>query len=258
MKIVVIGTGHMGLWLAETLARSHQVAVFDIDPDKTRNLPIYLTRLETLNQVHEFKPWMLINAVTLSATLSVFQEILPYVPEETILCDIASVKSGFHEFYLSTGRRFVSVHPMFGPTFANLQQLQNENAVIITESDQEGTALFFKLFTELKQNIFEYSFEEHDRIISYSLSIPFISTMVFAACMNNKAVPGTTFKKHLNIAQGLLSESDNLLAEILFNPFTVEQIEKINSRLTYLTHIIKDRDFEEMQKFFNRLRDNVK
>ena len=81
--------------------------------------------------------------------------------------------------------------------------------------------------------------------------------MVFAACMKKQDAPGTTFRKHLNIAKGLLSEDDYLLAEIMFNPHTVKQIEDINSRLAYLTHIIRGRDYEEMQKFLNRLRNNI-
>ena len=44
------------------------------------------------------------------------------------------------------------------------------------------------------------------QMIAYSLTLPFASTMVFAACMNNTAVPGTTFRKHLEIAKGLLQE----------------------------------------------------
>ncbi len=38
--------------------------------------------------------------------------------------------------------------------------------------------------------------------------------------MKHQDAPGTTFKKHMNIAQGLLSEDDFLLSEILFNPYT--------------------------------------
>ena len=93
--------------------------------------------------------------------------------------------------------------------------------------------------------------------MDYSLSIPFASSMVFAACMKKQEAPGTTFRKHLIIAQGLLSEDDHLLAEILFNPHTVRQIEEINSRLAYLTHIIRAKDYEEMQKFLNNLRKNI-
>jgi len=47
------------------------------------------------------------------------------------------------------------------------------------------------------------------------------------------------------------------LAEILFNPYTVRQIELINSQLSYLTHIIKDRDRDEMDKFLGKLRTNI-
>ena len=81
--------------------------------------------------------------------------------------------------------------------------------------------------------------------------------MVFAACMKKQEAPGTTFRKHMRLAKGLLSEDDHLLTEIMFNPQTVQQIEKINSQLAYLTHIIRGRDDEEMQKFLNRLRSNI-
>ena len=81
--------------------------------------------------------------------------------------------------------------------------------------------------------------------------------MVFAACMKKQEAPGTTFRKHLEIADGLLSEDDHLLSEIMFNPDTVRQIEEINSQLAYLTHIIRDRDYDEMKKFLNKLRHNI-
>jgi hypothetical protein len=43
----------------------------------------------------------------------------------------------------------------------------------------------------------------------------------------------------------------------MFNPLTIRQIEEINSRLAYLTHIIRGRDHEEMEKFLNKLRMNI-
>ncbi|MBW2285402.1 MAG: prephenate dehydrogenase/arogenate dehydrogenase family protein, partial [Deltaproteobacteria bacterium] len=65
------------------------------------------------------------------------------------------------------------------------------------------------------------------------------------------------FKKHLEIAKGLLSKDDQLLTAILFNPYTIHQIETINASLTYLTHIIRGRDHEEMDKYLDRLRENI-
>jgi prephenate dehydrogenase len=94
-------------------------------------------------------------------------------------------------------------------------------------------------------------------MIAYSLGTPFASTMVFASCMKRQETPGTNFKRHMTIAKGLLSEDDRLLTEIMFNPYTIRQLELINSKLSYLTHIIKQRDYEEMKKFIDALRVNI-
>ena len=70
--------------------------------------------------------------------------------------------------------------------------------------------------------------------MAYSLSVPFASTLVFASIMKHQDAPGTTFKKHMAIARGLLSEDDYLLTEILFNPKTPAQIDNIVATLTHL------------------------
>jgi prephenate dehydrogenase len=257
MKIFVMGAGHMGAWLVEEFCLDHQVAVYDRDKRKLKYF-FEVTRLTDLYQLRAFEPELVINAVSLPDTHQAFRDVLPHVPKDCILSDIASVKIGFRDLYLDLGLRFVSTHPMFGPTFANIRDLHNENAIIIEESDQEGKAFFRDFYERLKLNVFDYTFEEHDKTIAYSLSTPFASSMVFAACMKKQEAPGTTFRKHLEIADALLSEDDHLLSEIMFNPHTVRQIEEINSQLAYLTHIIRDRDYDEMKKFLNRLRNNIK
>jgi len=174
------------------------------------------------------------------------------------LADITSVKNGLRKYYCELGRRFVSTHPMFGPTFANLKDLSGQSAIIIKESDEEGKAFFRNFFDSFNLNIFEYSFVEHDQTIAYSLSIPFASTMVFAACMKQQEAPGTTFKKHHEIARGLFSEDDFLLSEILFSPFTLEQLEKISEKLEYLREIIVEKDTGKLRQFINELRKNIR
>lgn len=49
--------------------------------------------------------------------------------------------------------------------------------------------------------------------------------------MKHQEAPGTTFKKHMAIAKGLLSEDDYLLQEILFNPRTPGQVTNIRTEL---------------------------
>jgi len=146
---------------------------------------------------------------------------------------------------------------MFGPTGANFRDLHEESAIIIAESCEEGKAFFREFYGKLKIRLFEYSFVEHDRTVAYSLATPFASTMVFAACMKKQDAPGTNFKRHMAIAKGLLAEDDRLLSEVMFNEPTIRQLELINSKLAYLTHIIRQRDYEEMTKFLESLRANI-
>jgi len=256
MKIVVIGAGKMGSWLVESLCLDYDVGVYDLDKQKLRYF-FNSHKFLSPEEIKEFDPDLLINAASLNNTIQAFEELLPFIREDCILSDITSVKNGLAVYYKKLGRRFVSTHPMFGPTFANIKELSTENAIIITESDEEGKEFFRKFYSSFDLNIYDYSFEEHDQTIAYSLSIPFSSSLVFAACMKKQEAPGTTFRKHMNVARGVLSEDDYLLSEILFSPYTVEQVEKINAQLDVLIEIIRKRDFEELRKFFNALRKNI-
>jgi len=55
-----------------------------------------------------------------------------------------------------------------------------------------------------------------------------------------------------------LSEDDYLLSEILFSPYTHDQIDRINERLNYLKEIINEKSFSKMKRFLDDLRDNIK
>ena len=147
---------------------------------------------------------------------------------------------------------------MFGPTFASLNNLSNENAIIISESDHLGKVFFRDLYNQLHLHVCEYTFEQHDETISYSLSIPFASTLVFASIMKHQDAPGTTFKRHMAIARGLMSEDDYLLQEILFNPRTSRQLDKIKSQLDRLQCIIDHKDEHAMKQYLNEVRLNLK
>ncbi len=256
MKIFVLGAGHMGSWMANALGRGHEVAAFDLDAEKLSRLD-GIKKLGSLSELRDFAPDLAVNAVPLHLTRDGFDSMLPLLPEGCIISDIASVKAGLKDYYAASGRPFVSTHPMFGPTFADVEKLAGENAILIGESCDEGKALFRKLYDGLGLNVFEYTFDEHDATIAYSLATPFASSITFAACMKDQEAPGTTFKKHLEIAKGLLSEDDYLLAEILFAPGAIDQIERISQQLAYLTHIIRGRDYDVMKKFLKKLRDNI-
>ncbi len=246
----------MGSFFIDLLSFDHEVAVMERDPKRMR-FTYNCQRFTTMEEVKAFEPEMVINAVTVKFTLSAFDEIMPYLPKDCIISDISSVKTGLKDYYEKSGHRYVSTHPMFGPTFANLNQLSEENAIIINEGDYMGRIFFKDLYQRLGLHIYEYSFEEHDRTVAYSLSIPFVSTFVFAAVMKHQDAPGTTFKRHMKTAQGVLSEDDYLLQEILFNPYTHDQVSQIRMELKELLQIIDNKDSAKMKDYLTKIRSHV-
>lgn len=256
MKILIMGAGKMGSFFIDLLSFDHEVAVYEHDARRMR-FTYNCQRFQTLDEVKAFEPELVINAVTVKYTIPAFQEVLPYLPADCIISDIASVKTGLKEFYEQSGHPYVSTHPMFGPTFANLNQLSEENAIIINEGDYMGRIFFKDLYQQLSLNIYEYTFQEHDETVAYSLSIPFVSTFVFAAVMKHQDAPGTTFKRHMRIAKGVLSEDDYLLQEILFNPYTHDQVSQIRTELKELLEIIDNKDAEGFRKYITKIRKHI-
>jgi prephenate dehydrogenase len=76
--------------------------------------------------------------------------------------------------------------------------------------------------------------------------------------MKHQDAPGTTFKRHMAIAHGLMSEDDYLLSEILFNPNTPQQLERIQEKLSQLQQIVSQRDGDAMKQYLAQVRENLK
>ncbi len=256
MKIVVLGAGKMGSWFASELAKNNEVMLWGRHIAKASAVAD-VTATDELADLSEFKPQLLINAVSPQITVSMFESVAKYLPKDCIISDITSIKGNILEFYKKSGFRFVSVHPMYGPTGAKMDKLAGYNAIIIKESDKAGAEFFRSFFASLGLKIFDYTFEEHDRMMAYSLSAPFSASLVFAACVDKTAVPGTNFAKHMELAKGLLSEDDHLIAEVLFNKYSLAELEEITSNLESLKQLVKAKDFEEAKLYFDKLRKNI-
>lgn len=247
----------MGSFFLDLLSFDHETAVYEKEPMRMR-FTYNCQRFTKVEEIKAFNPELVINAVTVKYTIPAFKEVMPYLSDDCIISDISSVKTGLKDFYEQSGHPYVSTHPMFGPTFANLHQLNEENAIIINEGDYMGRIFFKDLYNKLDLNIYEYSFEEHDKTVAYSLSIPFVSTFVFAAVMKHQDAPGTTFKRHMRIAKGVLNEDDYLLQEILFNPYTHDQVSQIRTELKELLEIIDHKDANSMKTYLAKIRKNVR
>jgi prephenate dehydrogenase len=62
----------------------------------------------------------------------------------------------------------------------------------------------------------------------------------------------------LKIARGVLGEDDCLLREILFNPRTKNQVERICDEMKDLVSIIDRKDEDALNHYLTRSRENIK
>ena len=83
----------MGSFFADLLSFEHEVALLDTDARKLR-FTYNTQRMTHAEEVLGFSPELVINAVTLKYTVAAFRRVLPYLPGNCILSDIASVKTG--------------------------------------------------------------------------------------------------------------------------------------------------------------------
>ena len=104
MKILVLGAGKMGSFFIDLLSFEHEVAVFEKDPKRMR-FTYNCQRFTQLEEIRDFQPELLINAVTVKYTIPAFQQVIPYIPKDCIISDISSVKTGLKEFPISTNFR---------------------------------------------------------------------------------------------------------------------------------------------------------
>ena len=95
MRILVLGAGKMGSFFVDLLSFDHETAVYDIDAKRLR-FTYNTQRFTSLEEIDDFKPELVINAVTLKYTLDVFRTVIPHLPPECILSDIASGNQRVH------------------------------------------------------------------------------------------------------------------------------------------------------------------
>ena len=84
MKILILGAGKMGSFFTDVLSFEHEVAVYDVNPQRLRFM-YNCYRFTKLEEISEFKPELVINAATVKYTLDAFHQVLPVLPKDCCL-----------------------------------------------------------------------------------------------------------------------------------------------------------------------------
>ena len=251
-RILIAGYGKMGSWLCTLLGKKYKCAVYEIDND-VRNQNPNVFFIDSASQISDFEPEIFINCVNLSNTITVFRDLSQYLTAGCILSDITSVKNDLQSYYSNCGHRFVSIHPMFGPTFTDMSRPVGRTAYLIGESDSLAKKFFNQIFIDEGIKTVECTFNEHDRLMSKLLSLPVLQAILFAGTGAIEPVKGTTYEKYHDLTRMVLGENQGLLNSILANPYTVSVISEMIETLSNAKDSILSGKPIKTEQLFNQV-----
>ncbi|MCS7137118.1 MAG: prephenate dehydrogenase/arogenate dehydrogenase family protein [Candidatus Caldarchaeum sp.] len=225
----VIGAGPMGLWTANHLAgRGYSVKVYDINREKTENIP----RAGRVSAAENFEEAVKHGSVIFSAvgtknSPTVIRKIVTN-HQEKIVVDISSVKTPIVKALekVTTGNNLVVLtHPLFGP---GARKLEDKTVLFVPFRKKASEYRVCKaLFSPCR--IVTVSARQHDRMMAAAMALPRAFLLTMLDVWRRAGVDDLTFSQRAIrlAASTILTENPSLAAEIIaYNPYSTATIKQ--------------------------------
>jgi prephenate dehydrogenase len=246
MQAAIIGVdGGMGQWLSKHLkSLGYSVAGFD---ERRGDDPSTLSDAD-----------LVVVSVPISVTAETIRKTLKHLEHGALLMEIASLKSGIHEAMIeaaSQGVDVLSVHPMFGPSIDSLAgKTVAVVPVVDAEHEMENASRFFP-----GAQIEVVDAEEHDRLMSVILSLPYLINLAFAATLQDEDLPllrrlsGTSFATQYALSQSIAAEKSNLCYSIIQDNKALKT--SLDKFLNSLKEIKETDNLEEFESLHSEIKE---
>lgn len=220
-KITIIGAGgHMGRWFSKYFVDAgYEVTGFDSEADVTaKGVEVASSLVGGILRA---------DYVMLCTPTRRTPEIIRLIAKEmkrgAYLIDISSEKSKVISSLSRIPAKInpICIHPMFGP---GIRSLKKKNIISIPVRDaKKELAEVKRLFAGA--NFVTIDASEHDKKIATILGLPHLINLCFASVVSKdgrsqltEKMSGPTYKVQRTLAEGIMSESPDLIETIISNP----------------------------------------
>ncbi|MHA2079218.1 MAG: prephenate dehydrogenase/arogenate dehydrogenase family protein [Candidatus Thorarchaeota archaeon] len=253
MRTAVIGgAGGMGKWLvSHFLKLGHSVIAADpmIETNNVSEIEIAPS-----NEVAVENADIVIISVPMKHAASVIQEVIPHMKDNSILCEISSLKSKMVKVLRSNTLNQIkplSIHPLFGP---GASLLKKKFALIPILREQQERELLESLFPD--SQILVVDADKHDRIMALTLSIPYFTNMILAALLKHEDISlieqlgGTTFAVQFMLTGSIMSHTPDLhLSLHKENKHSLGMLQNLKTRIDEVLRLISVNGDEFTQSY---------
>ncbi|MEM2953475.1 MAG: prephenate dehydrogenase/arogenate dehydrogenase family protein [Candidatus Bathyarchaeia archaeon] len=226
MKVAIIGAGKMGRWFTKFfLEQGISVVISDKDQEKLARIREEL-KVEIASSVEAVKSAdRVLVCVPIESFENVIAEIHSHIRPEQKVMDICSVKEHPVEImhrYIRNGA-VLGTHPMFGP---GVKTIKNQNFVLTpTNAEEEKLAEEFGNWLKEKgAKVFVMSPEEHDKLMSVVLGLPYFLSLVTCDTLisydrfsDAQKVSGASYKFLLTMVEAIVSEDAEFSTSLQMN-----------------------------------------
>lgn len=226
MRIAIIGAGRMGKWFAKFFQEEgFTVIASDKNFEKLQKLKKELN-VEVAGNVKAVESAdRILICVPIDNFEDVIKEISVHIRPGQELMDICSVKEIPVNIMHKYIRKAVTLgtHPMFGP---GAKSMRGQNFILTpTNTEEQALARDFGKWLESKgANVFLMTPQEHDRIMSIVLGLPYFLSYVICDILLSrkefkraKETSGTSYKFLLTLMEAVISEEAELATSIQMN-----------------------------------------
>jgi prephenate dehydrogenase len=234
MKVAVVGAaGRMGRWFTNYfIRRGHQVEVYDVRRREAEALAreVGASYAPTLRRcVHGSD--LIFLSTPIEATPRTVARVGRVVDGSALLVEISSLKSRVIPALKRLPKQLtpLSLHPLFGP---GLDDLRHGRMAVVEVNDLAREAeIAGQLFPEA--SFVKCSAEEHDRMMAYSLTLPYFVNLAFGLSISSleasrlRLHAGTTLSAQLNLLKAVVQGSGHLIPTLLAkNPYSREAVDR--------------------------------
>ena len=200
----VVGYGHFGAFLAQSLRPHARVLVADSDTSKLprRSRGIRAASIDGMAAAS-----VVIVAVPFSALETTLKELREVISPTTVVMDVVSTKVLSTRLLLDVldgHPNVIASHPLFGPP--SMKRIQPGQRLVVTH-EQGPEAAEFRTFLETKLGlqITNLTPEQHDRAMAYMQALPFFIARALVEIdildlPNREVLSIPSFEKLANIA----------------------------------------------------------
>jgi len=204
---------------------------------------------------------VLVVSVPVSETAGVVEKVAPFLGEESLIMDLASVKKRSMEAMMTHSRgEVLGLHPLFGPHEAVFEDL---TLAVCPGRGEQGLNWITSLFSGRGLRIIVLSPEEHDFIMGLVQGVNHFSTLALSLCILESGIDirglekssTVTFQERLERIRRLLGQPADLFQALLMeNPEAGRFIEHYRESVFRLSRLVEETDEEEFRRLFGSLR----